>query len=185
MSDNHSTIHSAVIIPAAQSAISGLLTGSLAGSAALVFDWGEPAAWAVLSTAGVSLASWLIYRGQWREVANFVQGLRQPTMEPQELTTRIQVISSDPASAFAAGVWAELPLPVETVRQAARRILETGAFSHSLAGPGKPLSRSQYEALRDELLARGLLVWQNPAAHSRGLEITAAGRAVLRRLSDG
>jgi hypothetical protein len=184
--EKQSTLESAIVIPFAQSAVSGTLTGGLVGAAALVFEWPEPAGLALLTTAGTALIAWLAYRSQWRAAVDFVLGLRPPTMEPQELTTRIQVIAHDPAGAFAAGVWAELPLRPELVTQAARRILATGSISHAtLAGPGRPLSRAEYEALRDELIARGLAVWANPDAHNVGLELTAAGRATIRRLANG
>jgi len=53
----------------------------------------------------------------------------------------------------------------------------------SLAGPGKPLSRSEFEALRDELISRGLAAWKNPNYHNQGATLTAAGRAVCKKFA--
>ena len=67
----------------------------------------------------------------------------------------------------------------------ARRVNAGVGFSHAgLAGPHKPLSRSEFEALRDEFVARGLAVWRNPEAHGQGLELTAAGRGMCRKFAE-
>jgi hypothetical protein len=51
-------------------------------------------------------------------------------------------------------------------------------------GTAGPFSRSEYEAIRAELIGRGLATWINPDHHNQGWELTAAGRAVMRRIAD-
>jgi len=59
-----------------------------------------------------------------------------------------------------------------------------GHFSHaSMAGPGKPLSRSEFESLRDAMIARGLAYWVNEHSTNQGCRLTHAGQAVMRGLA--
>jgi hypothetical protein len=189
MSGQPDTIEGALLIPILQSCMSGTLAGALGGSAATVYGWDDPAAWAVLGGIVTALLTWIIYRGEWRHALNVVLGVTQPdetqpTVEYPQVT-RIEVISQDPQGAFMAGVWCDIDLPPEQVSQAARRVRDTGSFSHAtLAGPGRPLTRSEYETLRDAFISRGLVTWINPGAHAQGLTLTAAGRAAVRRLAE-
>jgi hypothetical protein len=189
MSQKQDDIISGFVVPIAQATTTGSLAGGAAWAAAVTWRWSEPIAWAVIVFAVVTFIAWAVYRGEWRRAVDVVLGVIPP-IDPapaevyQQEVVKIQVISQDPGGAFAAGIWADLPLTLELATQAARRVVATGAFSHaSLAGPGRPLTRSQFETLRDEFIARGLAVWNNPGAHSQGVTLTAAGRATIKRLA--
>jgi hypothetical protein len=188
MADRQNNLESGLVIPSAQALITGTLVGAMVGSAATVWNKPEPLIWAVLAFTITTFLSWVGYRSEWRRALDVVLGVTLPaepqpaTEYPQEL--RIQITASDPSGAFAAGRWIDLPLPLELVTQAARRVEATGEFSHAaLAGPGKPLSRSQFETLRAEFLTRGLAYWNSPSSHNQGVSLTAAGRATVRRLA--
>lgn len=58
-----------------------------------------------------------------------------------------------------------------------------GTGEASWTGAQGPFSRSEFSALRDALIRRGLATWLNPNAHAQGWELTAAGRAVMRKIA--
>jgi hypothetical protein len=168
-----------VVIPLAQSLATGVLLGAAAGSASAVFAWGEVWSWALLASTGGSLAAWMIYRPELAARQD-----SQPLPQDWE-TLRVEVIASDPQSAYQVGVWADLDLPREAAIRAARCIESGGDFSlSSLAGAGKPLSRAEFELMRDEFIRRGLARWRNESAHAQGCVLSPAGRAVVRRLAE-
>lgn len=57
------------------------------------------------------------------------------------------------------------------------------AFSHALSGKYQPLNRSQFEALRDLLIARGLARWNNSNARNQGVMLLPAGKSLFRQLA--
>ena len=113
----------------------------------------------------------------------------KPRFTPSKVyptTTRIQITASDPAGQYSAGRFADLPISIETMRQVAKRINAGASFSHAgLAGPGRPLSRAEFEVLRDEFIARGLAYWRDPGSHSQGCNLTHAGQSVLKHFAAG
>jgi hypothetical protein len=50
-------------------------------------------------------------------------------------------------------------------------------------GKGKPLSRGEFDTVRDMLIMYGLAVWVNPDARAQGCVLTNAGKAVMRRIA--
>ena len=73
----------------------------------------------------------------------------------------------------------------ETMQVVARRILSGGTFSErGMAGEGRPLSgRDEFNAVRDEFIARGLACWKNEEHRNQGIEFTQVGLQVLRHLA--
>ena len=183
--EKQTNLEAAVLIPLAQSAVSGFLAGGGAWVAATVFDWRDPLVWGIGAYSAVSLLGWLFFRSEWREGVNHLLGMVRPAeLQPDKVypatVTRIQVVSADPGGAFVVAKNVETPLTPEIVAIVAKRVLKTGSFSHaSLAGPGRPLTRSEYEQLRDEFIARGLAYWNCPTSHNRGVGLTRAGMAAL------
>ena len=164
-----------VIYPAAKCIVTGLFAFVLA---AVLWSWSV----AALVGAGVAMAAWLVFQLPDKKI---LQRVAESKVYPVE-TTRIEITASDPAGQFSAGRWADLNLSREDLQVLAKRINAGASFSHAgLAGPGRPLTRSQYETLRDEFIARGLAYWRSPAAHAQGVELTRAGRAVMEYFSYG
>ena len=176
------SVKEAVLIPL----LKAIITGALFALFGAAFYWlslgvtGWRIFWAIL--AGAALVSWLMViriGDQDRNAAN----LKPSKVYPVE-TTRIQITASDPAGEFSAGRWAELPISAELLQRVAKRLAAGSSFSHAgLAGPGRPLSRSEFECLRDAMISRGLCYWTNPAAHAQGCQLTRAGVAVMRHFA--
>ena len=164
-----------VIYPATRAAVTGLFACLLA---AIVWGWSV----AALVGAGVAMAAWLVFQLPDKKI---LQRVAESKVYPVE-TTRIEITASDPAGQFQAGRFADLPCSFQDLGNIAKRLQAGASFSHAgLAGRYRPLSRSQYEALRDAMIARELLYWINPASHSQGVELTRAGRAVMEYFSQG
>ena len=77
----------------------------------------------------------------------------------------------------------DLPAEPEQLIALARGILNGVPLAESSwCGRGRPFSKAQFRVLRDELIARGLATWVNPRSRAQGVELTAAGRALMRRI---
>lgn len=73
----------------------------------------------------------------------------------------------------------------ERVAQLARGVLAGRPLSEGeWSGRGAPFSLREFRRLRGELIERGLAAWVNERAHSQGVVLTAAGRAVFRRIAN-
>ncbi len=170
-----------ILIPLLKALITGVLVALFTAA------WFIPAVpWKLFAAtlSGVCLVSWLMV------IRISDQGNGAVTLKPSKVypveTTRIEITAADPSGAFSAGRWAELPISRESIDSVARRIAAGASFSHAgLAGPGRPLSRSEYEVLRDEFIARGLAYWINPDSHSQGVELSRAGVAVMEHFAGG
>lgn len=168
------------VIPFLKSLATGLLV-ALFASAFFISSPGWKLFFIVLS--GTALAAWLAVMLPSSE--NFRMTKKQTndmvSLKPQE--TRIQIIARDPQGAFTRGTWLNLPLDMDTLKGAAEYCLKTGEFSHAMSGPGKPMTRSQYELLRDEMLRRGLLYWIRPGAKNLGVSLTLIGENTIKQLA--
>src|SRR3990167_4392499 len=71
------------------------------------------------------------------------------------------------------GHYVPLPITKNQLRQVANLIIQGASFSHAtLAGPGKPLTRSEYEALRTRLEQRGWIAPRNHNSPNQGAGIS-------------
>jgi hypothetical protein len=78
----------------------------------------------------------------------------------------------------------DLPASRSQLRTLARGLLNgKGTGESEWIGSKGPFSRSEFGAVRAALIGRGLAVWSNPNHHAQGWELTAAGRAVMRRIA--
>jgi hypothetical protein len=189
MSEEQSTIEAAFLLPAAQAVTSGVLAAGSAWTAAIVWNWSHPVETAVLVFMGVTFLSWLVFRSQWRRSLDVILGVILPeepaAPEIYQAVTRVQVVSTDHTGAFIKAVNCEFSLEEDLLQQAAKRVQDTGSFSHaSLSGPGKPLTRNEFEAMRDEFISRGLAYWAHPRSHNRGVALTVAGKRTIARLAN-
>lgn len=77
-----------------------------------------------------------------------------------------------------------LPLDDTTLATVARAVQNGRAFTvGSMTGRGRPLSRSQFDALRDWMLASDYLRWADASNRQRGTEFTSKGTALIRALA--
>ena len=81
------------------------------------------------------------------------------------------------------GDYIDLPYPDKLPALAAG--LLAGRTFNQTAWTGRVgiFSRSEFDQVRDTLIERGLACWKNPEARAQGVELTGAGRAVMRRLA--
>ncbi len=177
-------VASDVATPALQALVSSVAAAFVSIVPVAAFDL----SWLVVPTAaGLAFAlSWLALlrdgrRGLW-EVETFQ---REPdaapaTAEPAKATTRLAVTLGSTHHER------ELPIEPDVLLRLART-LAGGAHSFSereLVGAGLLSGRTQYESVRDALLAMNWLRWKS-TDRRQGLDWTAPGRAGLRALADG
>ena len=80
----------------------------------------------------------------------------------------------------------ELPCGIEM-----EQLIKTGklltqnnfSFTHTISGNGQPLSRQQFESLRDLLIARGLAKWRSEKSRQLGCELTHPGKSLFKQLA--
>lgn len=78
----------------------------------------------------------------------------------------------------------DLPLSTQQITVVAALLASGRPFAlASFAGQGKPLSRAEFESLRDYFFEHGLARWRNDRAPNQGIELTPPGRALMRRFS--
>ena len=172
------TIRESVAIPLLKALITAILFGALTVTlyAISIQITGWRIFWSVAS--GCALISWLI----------FISSVPGKISKPGRIyskTTKVkaQVIARDPSGAYMAGVWADIPIDINKLARAAQAVNSGSDFGYaSMAGKHKPLSRSEYELLRDIYIKRGLAVWRDEDCHNRGVDLTLAGRSLFKRL---
>jgi len=78
----------------------------------------------------------------------------------------------------------DLPYPEKLPALAAGLLAGRQFAQTSWVGAGQLFSRSEFDQVRDTMIERGLAAWKNPEAKAQGVTLTAAGRAVMRRLAN-
>lgn len=184
-----SGITAPVTIPLLQAAITGLLAGIAAGvlAAVLPVDF-SPWAAGVVVWAVTTFVSWLSYRGHWQALLEKALGVdlngdgqigepAEPEPTPQPL--RVELYQDGGRQ----GDFIDLPYR-DRLPALASGLLAGRQFSQTAwTGGGQLFSRAEFEELRGELLRRGLARWKNENAPAQGLEVTPAGRAILKRIA--
>jgi len=142
--------------------------------------------WAAGALVGCLFAfiTWLSYRNRWSWRLERILGvdlngdgiIGKPT-RPE--TVRIEMIESGGKDVQ----FIDLP-SADKLPALASGLLEGRQFSQSVwTGNGQLFTRGEFEALRSELIRRGLASWKNPDAPAQGIVLTAAGRAVFKRIA--
>jgi len=183
-----STLESDVYVPALQALLLAVVWGLAAVVVAAVVViisglawWFAAAVFVVVvvvvlawqATAGVQLRRELLWRQEVLEGVDLDDdGVVGPPMRV-EVTEGRQVRFVD------------FGVDEERVAQLARGVLAGRPFSEGeWSGRGAPFSLREFRRLRGELIERGLAAWVNERAHSQGVVLTAAGRAVFRRIAN-
>lgn len=177
-----------VLVPLLQSVVTGVLTGLVVGLVSALAGVPSPALAGLIAGAGVQLLAWLSLLARWKKLTAFlITGKEQDipqldTPQPAPAPLRIEVIREE-------GDWlqyADLDVKPEQLEALARGIIVyRQSFSEdSFTGRRRAFSRSQFRQLRDTFISRGWLTWKDAEAHSQGLEVTHAGRAVLKYFSE-
>lgn len=178
-------------LPLAQALTTGALTGLCTHAAARLLTYPSVDV-AIMTGSAAALIGWLNYRAEW---ASERYSLFHPAPEPVASSPApVEVITQKPMEPVKVILersptwqqWLELPGRPDQLKALGELVASDREFSfstESLAGRGRIFSRSEYEALRAELVKHGLATWRNPAAHERGIELTVAGRQLLCRLA--
>lgn len=109
------------------------------------------------------------------------QGEPEPEPEPRSVHEMRVILEEDQGRHIE---FIDLPhadrLPVLAAGLLAGRSFNQAAWT----GAGGLFSRAEFDQLRDVLIERGLAAWKNPNSRAQGVELTAAWRAVMRRLAE-
>lgn len=172
-----------VLLPIAQATI----TGALAGLAAVVFAWllRSPAAWrwGAAVFVGVVMLAWLLLLWRWLGLTAPLEQLtgldlnRDGVIGPR--TIRVEVTSADHRNTTIA----ELPYSDRLGTFARGALAGEPISERRWSGAGALFSQAEFRTLRDVMLARGWLRWNDPGNPQQGLELSPAGRACLRALA--
>lgn len=170
-----------------QAGITGLL-----GALVLVCGyqvWQVVTPWRLFFTAAslITLVAWLGVLKRWQVWIDADHGIHPPLVVPQVQTfeatpemVRVGLVD-DQGGYYLNGQYIDFPISRDQLVAVCLVLVAGAAFSHaSLAGPKRPLSRAEYEALRDVFLVAGLVRWQNPRARNLGLILTGQGAALAR-----
>lgn len=182
-----------VIVPLFQAGVTGILIALCAVS--LVHYLAPGTALFppfLLVWTGSTLVSWLAYRARWQYVIERVLGVDlnndgyigapsiqvAPYAEPPVITPQVMrvILDQEHVTDFI-----DLPYP-EKIPQLASGLLEGRTFKAETFN--HLFHRSEFERVRDEMIRRGLATWKNERAHAQGVELTAAGRAVMRKVAE-
>ncbi len=182
MIDEH--LSQGCLVPALQALASGVLTGVTI--LAVVLWWNNQNA-GYLALAGGAATALVWYFGSIRSWRRSTFGPDQPLPiiddpghDGQPQMIRVELVTD----AGRHREYIDLPASRSQLRQLASGVLAGSPMSEASWVGGRGIfSRSQFSQLRDELIKRGLLRWNNSHTTARGAALTAQGKAVFRYLS--
>ncbi len=181
MKTKSSDVETGCLLPLAQSVVTGVLVGVLAGTFALYAGVEQPALVGLALGALAGAGWWLSSITAWRRSAYPPPANQQgmTPLRPDPLPPiRVEVARENGMDLV------DLPATPEQLISLAQSVLSGGSLSEaSWTGSGAPFTRAEFAALRNELIRRGLATWNNPHTPARGFALTAPGRAVMRRFA--
>lgn len=172
---NH--VESGCLLPLFQSIITGILVGLIVAGLAL---WAKlPSAGWIALIVGAAGAFWWWARSihLWRLS---IYGDVEPVYSAPAEASTVRVEFHDERQIL----FAELPATPAQLRDLSTGLLAGVAFSEAAwIGSGRPFTRSQFQGIRSEFIARGWLRQRNPDYPNQGCEVSPSGKAVLRQLA--
>jgi len=170
-----------LLIQIGQAAFGALAFGLLAVSSFYLWlDWtGWRLFFFVFSLALVAIWARILF--SWLHFALPSQEPKPEIVQAQE-PQPMKIMIAETEGNYSKGVWLEIPgIAPEVLAEVAELVLAGHNFSMgSMSGRYKPLSRNQYEAMRDRLIESGALSWASDKSHSQGVTITKPGLALFR-----
>lgn len=110
----------------------------------------------------------------------------KPEGGAKQQVTKLAVTVQEEGAPYAWGSWMDLQISRGQLTEVAKLLQRDPTFSAArLAGKGKPLSRAEWEHLREAWIERGLVVWVHDRARSQGAVLTPAGRGLVKKLAEG
>ncbi|MBN2549684.1 MAG: hypothetical protein JXB15_11030 [Anaerolineales bacterium] len=178
-------MNSGCLLPLARSVITGVFAAVMVSMAGVCFSWTPQTAILRGLAAGAAAAGlvWLAsllesFRPEFPAWLPEYQAEMTAQAQPQAQSIRV-ILDRDNGRSLE---FCDLPASREQLAALAHGLLEGGATlseSH-WTGSGGTFTRSQFAALRSELLKRGLVAWNSPGTPARGVCLTRPGKAAMR-----
>ncbi|HEY4712250.1 MAG TPA: hypothetical protein VIH69_06205 [Dehalococcoidia bacterium] len=135
----------------------------------------------VFGSAGLFIAA-------WRKVRTRRLAPPPPPAPPEESIIIVRCeIDESTAPGYTRGQFLDLPLPWDRMVRLAQTIIKRGySFNHGLTSreAGNPLTRGEYEAVRELFESRGLIRERTPGVRRSGFVVTSPGKAFIRMWAD-
>jgi len=165
----------AVIIPTCQAVITGCSLGAVTFSLGLIMAVPRPDQASLLVASCTSAVTWIALLKRWLQVA-YSENVTQ------RYTARVRVeVSGNGGRSLQ---FIDLPANEQQLLALANGVLSGATLSEGAwSGSGRPFTRAEFRALRDELIRRNLATWRNPEAPAQGVELTLPGKAIMRRFA--
>ena len=168
------------LVPLLQSGVTAVAAGLVTSVIAYLRGWSYIAPLSVIAIV-FALAWWLLLRRTFDSQMTREHVVNEPRPVAHELpkrTIRLEIREDKRVQRV------ELPIDEDMLCTVARAVLHGRAFSHSsLTDRGQPLTRGEFEALRDWLLTSGYARWSDESNRRAGVTFTAKGNALLRGLA--
>jgi hypothetical protein len=182
------SILAAVILPAAQAALTGGLVGvsvgSLVGGLAMIGEVKQPALLGALcglvSGCLVATVAWFRFRGEWRETVLMVEEALGMDLDGDGRAGRIEPATKIEWAEGSSLRYDELPCSDEQLTQVARKVLSGVSLSQGNLSPIFGGSRAAVQEFQARLVERGYCRYRNSRAPAQGIEPTAKGMAMFR-----
>ena len=185
MSDTR-TVKGDVLIPGLQSLVTGVILGLTGWALAAIAELDRPWVWGLaVGVVCMALAWLLLLRFTWTIVER-VLGIDinrdgfvgEPVIIDSPPVTSIQLTEDN--GNYPSGAFLDLPIDRQRMIMLSMELQGGASFGHNLAGPGKVITRSEYERLRDYLIVMGLARWNSQYSRKEGLCLTGKGRAIVK-----
>lgn len=178
----------AVVVPLAQSVITGVLVGFGVGALSWLVGSGQP--------VKVGLAIWLVCQGctwlvmlvRWSRLVDRIETALERFLgvgveQPGEPITQIEPIRVEILDRPARRTtFIDLPARPEQLLALSDGLARGVPLAEgSWTGAGRPFSKTEFHTLRDAMLKGGLLVPKNANAPAQGFQLTAAGRHLIKQ----
>lgn len=99
----------------------------------------------------------------------------------KQQVTKLAVTVQEPGTAFAWGMFHDLPITQAQLIKIAEMLLRDASFTHRRF-IGVVMNDNEFTQLRDLWVSAGILVWDNPRAHQRGCKVSPVGRKIMQKL---
>ena len=176
-------------LPASISAMTGFFFTLAASGVCWIFHW--PFLWALVGGGAVTFVVWMNLYNRMLYVIEVVLkqdingdgviGTQLPRL-PQP-AIRVEVDKKEDQHLIE-GEFINLPAEPEQIAMLEEGLRRGYSFSvQAWSGPGKPFTRSQFESLRNELLARHLIIPLSDKSARAGYALTPIGRRVLAKVA--
>lgn len=167
----------AVLIPLLQALITGGFTLVLVTAFITLVGLPDASTWGKLVGAFVALFSWLSYIDRFYKALMGVYMQERKDKEPRNYQFKVAATQLDGHQTD----YLQLPFDQDKFNEVCHFIVHHDwDFSQAgLSGPGKPLSQKEFQAMRSEMIGRGLARWKS-RSKNQSTELTPSGRGIVR-----